>query len=196
MKNKKGFVFVETIVVIVVLMSSLLYLYSTFVALRNNEKRRVTYDDVANLYKTYSIKKYLVSQRLDRIISHLDSSNRSDKSNFIISFGCNNIDIFDQYQKEKAFCEIMSQQLHISNFYMTYYDLSILQDCDQSRDGLCNILSTVSVDLGNYLKTLGGKGISGYRLIVEYKSNEQGETCMNDEHCISYFATIKVGEDL
>ncbi len=196
MMNKKGFVFIETIVVIVVLISSLLYLYSTFVTLSNNEKRRITYDDIANLYQTYSMKKYLVSQRLDRIASHLDSTNSSSNVNFIIPFGCGNTDIFDHYKKEGSFCEIMSQELHVSSFYLTYYDLSVLKNCDNFNSGLCSTLYNVSPELGNYLKTLGGEGADGYRLIIEYAKNEQGNSCHDEEHCIHYFSSIKVGEDL
>ena len=109
MKNKKGFVFIETIVVIAVLITSLLYLYSTFVALSTNEKRRITYDDVAYLYRTYSVKKYFVSQRLDRIVSQLDSTNISTNSNYIISFGCRSTNVFDNFNKEGSFCGIMSR---------------------------------------------------------------------------------------
>ena len=44
--KKNGFVFVETIIAIVVLTSSLLLLYSTFSKILQSEKTRVYYDDV------------------------------------------------------------------------------------------------------------------------------------------------------
>lgn len=194
MKNKKGFVFVETIVVIVVLLTSLLYLYSTFIALSNNEKKRITYDDVSYLYKTYSLKKYFVSQRLDRIVSQLDSSN----GNYIVSFGCGSRDLFDDYKKEGAFCELIHEELNVSNIYMTYYDLSALQECGNQVDGICSIFSNVSKELGAYLKTLGGSDAteSEYRMIIEYQMDHFGNACTDGEYCNHYFATIKVGDDL
>ena len=196
MKNKKGFVFIETIVVIVVLLSSLLYLYSTFVALSQSEKRRLLYDDVSYLYRTYFVKKYLTSQRIDRIIGNLSNENSSTNANYIISFGCGSRDIFDYYEKEAAFCELNSQDLHISSFYLTYFDLSELQNCTNNSEGLCATYSRVSEELGSYLKTLGGYGEEGYRLIVEYQEDGKGNFCRSGEHCLHYFASIKVGEDV
>lgn len=190
MKNKKGFVFVETIVVIVVLLTSLLYLYSTFITLSTNEKKRITYDDVAYLYRTYSLKKYYTSQRLDRIVSNLSEENP------VVSFGCESYDLFDHYEKEGSFCESITQELHVTNTYVTFYDLSDLQNCHHSSSGICTIFSRVDTNLSEYLKTLSGKGESGFRLIVEFSENDAGELCENNEHCTHYFATIKVGDDL
>ena len=56
--------------------------------------------------------------------------------------------------------------------------------------------SRISTELGNYLRTLGGNGEDGYRMIVEYEEDGKGNACIDGEHCIHYFATIKVGEDL
>ena len=168
--NKKGFVFIETIIVVAVLITSLLYLYSTFVSLNNNEQRRLLYDDVGYLYRAYYVKKYFTSQRLDRVVSHLNPSNSADNVNFIIAFGCGSGDIFENYDKESGFCELMRQELHIGNIYVTYNDLSILQTCS-GNSGLCATFSRVGASMGNYLRTLGAKGKSGYRMIVELQED-------------------------
>lgn len=193
MKKKKGFVFIETIVVMVVLLASLLILYATFISLSINEKRRLLYDDVAYLYRTYYVKKYFSSQRVDRILDNLSNANVANNANFLISFGCGNMDVFENYAKEGSFCEIMSRDLHIANIYLTYYDLSVLQNCSDNTTGLCTTFAKVSQNLGNYLRTLGGKG-SGYRMIVEYHEDGKGNYCTNEEHCMHYFSTIKMGD--
>lgn len=59
MKNKKGFVFVETIVTTVVLLSSLLYIYGTYSSMIASEKKRLYYDDISYVYKTQIIKEIL-----------------------------------------------------------------------------------------------------------------------------------------
>ena len=59
MKNKKGFVFVETMVVTVILITSLLLIYSSYTAMSSNEKRRNRYDDPVYIYRTYNIAKFL-----------------------------------------------------------------------------------------------------------------------------------------
>ncbi len=194
-KNKMGFVFIETIVVVAVLITSLLYLYRTYVSLSNGERTRLFYDDVGYLYRTFYVKKYFVSQRLDRISSHLSDEESSDNVNYLISFGCGSGDVFDDYDKEDGFCELMSQELHISNIYLTYYDLSKLQQC-KNHEGLCSVFSRVNSSLGSYLRSVGGSGISGYRLIVEYKEDGYGNACSDEEHCRYYYASVLVEEDL
>ena len=54
--KKNGFVFVETIVAIIVLTSSLLFLYSSFTKILQSEKNRVYYDDIAYIYRSWHIK--------------------------------------------------------------------------------------------------------------------------------------------
>ena len=58
LKNNKGFVFVETIVVTSILLASLILVYSLYVSSNNNETRRLRYDDVNRLYETYYLKQY------------------------------------------------------------------------------------------------------------------------------------------
>lgn len=194
MKKKKGFVFIETIVVIAILLTSLLLLYSSYISLSNNEKRRLMYDDVSYLYRTYFVKKYFTSQRLDRILSTLKRDNVSTNANFLTSFGCSNLDAFENYAKEGSFCEMLSQELHIAHIYLTYYDLSVLQDCTDNTTGLCTTFARVNQDLGAYLRTLGGKGVPGYRIIIEYQEDGKGHFCTDDEHCLHYFASLQIGE--
>lgn len=195
MKNKKGFVFVETIIVVAILITSLLYLYSTYISLTNNEKERLLYDDVSYLYRAYYVKKYFSSQRIDRVIGNLSNEDSFDNVNYVLSFGCGNSDLFDDVDKEGGFCELMSQELHISNLYVTYSDLSAIQTCTNDL-GLCSVFSRVNPSFGTYLRTIGGKGESGYRIIVEFREDGKGNACSDDEHCKYYFSTLRLGDDL
>ncbi len=198
MKNQKGFVFIETIVVVSVLITSLLLLYSTYISISNQDRTRLTYDDVGYLYRTYYVKKYFSSQRIDRILHNLSDEDRADNMNYVISFGCGNGDIFDDYEKENGFCELMSQELHISNIYVTYKDLSSLQNCT-NQEGLCSVFSRVNAQLGSYLKTIGlgeGEGSGNYRMIVEFQEDGKGNACEDEEHCHYYFSTVLIGDDV
>ena len=53
MKNNKGFVFIETMVTIVILATALLSLYTLFNNMLIKEKRRVYYDDPTYIYRSY-----------------------------------------------------------------------------------------------------------------------------------------------
>ena len=65
MKNKKGFVFVETIIVLVILLTSLILLYTSYDSLISNMKRNARNDDPAFMYRTYVIKSFLNELRDD-----------------------------------------------------------------------------------------------------------------------------------
>lgn len=57
--KKKGFVLIETIIVLVVLLSALVLLYSGFNNLYIKEQNYLYYDDIAYVYKTEYIRRYL-----------------------------------------------------------------------------------------------------------------------------------------
>ena len=66
--NKKGFMFVETIMVMTILTTSLITIYITFSRVLINEKRRAMFDDTSYLYRTYLLEDYLVSLNLNNYI--------------------------------------------------------------------------------------------------------------------------------
>src|SRR5574344_2256543 len=89
MKNR-GFVFVETIVVIAILTVSLLTIYLTFTNVLENEKRRATFDDTAYIYKTYYIEDFLVSLYMDKFINtYLGAEEDGGFGKEIAEFTCN-----------------------------------------------------------------------------------------------------------
>ena len=55
MKTKKGFMFVETIMVMTILTTTLLSIYITFSRVLLNEKRMAMFYDTSYIYRTYLI---------------------------------------------------------------------------------------------------------------------------------------------
>ena len=51
--NKKGFIFIETIIVTAVVLASLMLVYSLYISSIASENRRLRYDDTAKLYETF-----------------------------------------------------------------------------------------------------------------------------------------------
>ncbi len=190
MKKKKGFVFVETLVVVAVLTASLLMLYSTYNAVIQKEKTRIKYNDSVYLYRTYYIEKFFRNFRLDVVASKL---NNTDANRLLIlsGFGCTG-DLFMNEEDNIGLCEILLQDLHVTNLYLAYNDLSRLQTCD-NQIGICEALVQVNSPMADYLKTIGGAGKSGYRIIVEYSENKDGTRC-EGESCQFYYATISLGD--
>ena len=76
--KKKGFVFIETIVVTGFLITSLMVLYTLFVATNNRETRKLRYDDSPKIYETYYLYRYLESFKLNDLVDNL----KEGKSNY------------------------------------------------------------------------------------------------------------------
>ena len=60
--SNKGFIFIETVVVLVVLAASLIGLYSTFSSVINNIEKRKQYDNINDVYKVKIIKDLIVNE--------------------------------------------------------------------------------------------------------------------------------------
>ena len=84
MKNKRGFVFVETIVTTVVLLSALLFIYGTYSSMIREEKKRLYFDDISYIYKTQ-----IIASILEENIDHrfLEVVSRSDIFLSVFNYG-------------------------------------------------------------------------------------------------------------
>ena len=196
MKNK-GFVFVETIIVITVLTVALLAIYSTFLNVLTNEKRRATYNDTAYLYRTYYIEDFMVSLNLDQYIDkYLVNQNRK-----IVGFSCSDLSLYNTTKTDannnaiitdnnelakETFCEtvINSGKLNVKNIYITKYDVSDLKKCTSKNgdvtctDASVEALKNAGTNFAYYLRTLSSSSTdtTSYRLIVEYEETENDYT--------------------
>lgn len=190
MKKKNGFVFIETLIVVAVLTASLLMVYSTYSAIIMKEKTRVKYNDSVYLYRTYYLEKFFTNFRLDILASdyHLDKA----RNRFITSFNCKNSILLENEEDNEGFCELVYTNLNVSNMYLAFNDLSEFQNCPNGSSACSNLLQ-VNETMAEYLKTIGGKGTNGYRIILEFSENKDGTRCTGDG-CQLYYSTISLGE--
>ena len=91
MKNNKGFIFLETIIVTVVLTTTLIFLYSNFSKNINDEKRRLYYDDIAYVYKKIFIRNAVKSTINNAVFEEAINDDKADnqnslKNNFVFLF--------------------------------------------------------------------------------------------------------------
>lgn len=192
MKKKKGFVFVETLIVVAVLTASLLMLYSTYSTIIRKEKTRIQYNDSIYLYRTYYLEKFFRNFRLDVVATRLNKDDE-EKPVIITGFGCTS-DILVNEPYNMQLCENILPELHVRNLYLTYTDLSMLQNC-KNQSGVCEALVQVNDSAAAYLKTIGGEGKEGYRIIVEYSEKKDGSKCdENENDCKYYYATLDLGD--
>lgn len=196
-KNKKGFVFVETIVVVAVLTISLLMVYATYSSMIMKEKTRIKYNDSVYMYRTYYLTKFFKNFRLDIIANRLGEKEDiingevEKKYTMLTGFDYSSSEIFINEEDNIGFTEDLMKQLHISHLYLTYKDLRFLQEC-KNASGKCESLVQVRESAAEYLKTIGGEG-EGYRVVVEFSENKDGSYCTG-EKCQFYYTTLSLGE--
>ncbi len=180
--NKKGFIFVETIIVITIVLSSLLIVYSLYSSSLNQENKRLRYDDISKVYETYYIKKYLETFELDTLKNNI----KDDVLYQNIYAGQS--DLFGgYYNNEKLFFENMWNELHIQAIYLTTYDVSDMCDSGTTRP-ICSDRNLV-----NYLDTLdNGESEYNYRLIISFAQTQDGKGCSSNTRCFYYYSQVGV----
>lgn len=189
--NKNGFVFVETIIVIVILTGSLLILYKTFTNILQSEKTRVYYDDINYIYRTFYIKNKLDDLNLKSVINEI--SNNENKS--FITIGIEYADLFQESENEKKYISnllgdfevnqmIILKENMIDNLKTCNLNCSLDSKCSKYEQ--CNDLySNLSDEMVNYIKRLYIDIPCNYVLVVEYN------TC-NNTNCHNYYSWVSV----
>ena len=184
MKNRKGFMFVETIMVMTILTTSLLTIYITFSRVLLNEKRRAMFDDTSYLYRTYLIEDYLASLNISKYIkTYLVDANQkivrfNPLDSILYTLTVNNQEDPIEKNKEVFSSKTLSRStsqndLNVVNMYITYYNVNDLKQCinKKGRNDCKN--TTTMENLNNiqntnaylYIRTLSGTDY-GYLLIV------------------------------
>lgn len=192
MKNK-GFVFIETIVTVLVLSTSLLYLYNSYNNIIDKEETRVYYDDVAYIYKTNYIKRFLEE---NANIEYVKSE--AFKKSYVTSIG----NAFDNFFNEAQLAENMNNSLEniLNNFRVNQMFLvkrNYIDECDGSETSdECYFNATDNAyNLTNYIKSINDTK-HDYYLVVEYseKVDDTGKitkcTPRVDTNCRNYFVSL------
>lgn len=196
MQDKKGFVFVETIIVTAILLASLMLVYSLFVSSKNEESKRLRYDDPAKLYETFYLKQYFESFALSNVTSRI---NNAMPYQFIYR---GQSEVFgDSYVAEKLFFSKLWEDLGVASILVVPYDLTEILTCNGRAADLCS-----NKNLLAYLNTLDSSDIENptgkYRLIVEYTARANGCRCGSSEPaekcsahastdpCFHYFSNV------
>ncbi len=213
-KNKKGFVFVETIMVTTVLLATLMTVYGLFITTTNTESRYTRYDDPAKLYESYYLTKYFQGFNFEKLIENIDENcntlttkeacgaNRTCewKNNTCTKqFGYELIwqgrdDILD-YTKEAMFVDDLWNKLNIKNIYVIPSKVSeVTNNCSQSLySEIC-----ANPTLVTYLKSLDDGTPNTYYVVYEYTATRSGTACDNGmsigASCLVYYSYIKVGD--
>lgn len=188
MKRRNGFVFIETIIVITILVTALLLIYASFTSVLTSEKERIKYDDIAYIYRTMYLTQFLEENNVQILYDEVD------KNNFT-SFDCGYSGLIESGENGDSvrdFCEGLKTSLEVSHLYMTRYDITPYKRCksDKSNAGLCGDLVDVEEDMLSYIHSLRifGDDFNGYRIIASYQGKSDESNCYKSEDgdCLVY----------
>lgn len=175
MKNNiKGFILIETLIVSVFILSTLVFLYVQFQKIDSTYTKTFIYNTTDNLYKVNNIREYLL-EGVKNAPSHYD--------NILTTFLSNTDTYYDltscpssEIVYNNIYCERLLEHLNVKTVIFTRDDLTDIK-------GDLNNLYFVSEGMKEFIRYLKISGNPGqYRLIVEF----------NDQT----FATLKIYEGI
>lgn len=148
--NKKGFVLAETIAVSVIIMTSLVIVYTQFATLNNSYKTSFQYNNVNNLYLVNNLRNFIKDDGLDRLIQLLDNNEYVDITS------CPSY-LFDEY----LYCRLLVDNSNMKTILFTNEDISKLKNSIDSTN--------YSQTMKNYIKKINNSTGNSQRLIVEFE---------------------------
>lgn len=190
-KNSKGFVLVETLVVTAFVAAVFSVIYVNFYPLAGEYERRTFYDDIDSKYGAYWVKFFV--QRNSYYFPA--TSVTAIKNNGYQEFSCDKItDSFD-----KTMCKNMMDRLGLEKAIITFYQLS---DDDDNADGLTFTGIKTKADSAfsddpafaayiHYLPNYTVKSLNGARYRVICKFERSGDSLETKELNDTY-ATMEV----
>lgn len=163
---KKGFLLLETIVVIAVLCTVLITLYVGYNNTTNAVKAVLNYDNTEYLYKTYVLSKFLG----EKIINegsyacsncesiHIFCSDKGSVTKCSNMYGATNSD-------DEQFLQNMINSMHVKAIYITPWDTTNLIN-------RAEIMNMFEATTGRYIKSLNPDKRTGvYRIIVMFEDS-------------------------
>ncbi|MCI8330753.1 MAG: hypothetical protein HFE04_01480 [Bacilli bacterium] len=140
---KKGFVFIETLIVLVVLTVSIVSLYSLYIKIASDINARRYYDNINDLYKTDVVRDYITQETLESTTNFIT----------ITPTNCNN------YMENG--CRIILETLNIENVYINNDDIGVI---------LSSSSIPIKNSAREYMKTIRRSNNTRF-IIVNFKYN-------------------------
>ncbi len=191
--KKNGFVFIETIIVVVFLSASLLLLYNSYSSSILKEKDRLYYDDIAYIYRTNFLRKYLETNSNIEYVKKFAFT-----TSYVITVGTGFETMFTPEQK--ALNKHLSLEHIINNFHihqMILLKSDYITKCWESTAMCESSKTSISYNMASYLKTLNEANYE-YYLVIEYteKLNDDGRfikcTPGVDTQCRTYYVSLGI----
>ena len=185
--NNKGYVFIETIVVIVLFTAGLILLYKSYSSSIQNEKERLFFNDVAYYYRTKNIKKYLDKySNLEYI-----KQNGFGSDTYIITIGPDTNDLFVGYKNYRETFRELNDFNHVHQILLI--KSNFIDECYESNEKICqDSLANIDYDLKDYILSLNSSKRDFYLVVVYQEQYDKPnlDSCekfcnQNDFNCVN-----------
>ena len=200
--NKKGFVFVETIITIVFLAAAMMILYSSYRSAITEEKEKIYYDDISYLYRNYYLADFLINKTE---IHNLKSENFNNK--YTIDLTKDQSILFSDYEKSEGYPEELksiTERFNVNKMLIVSDDVIVecsngeKEECKASYEGLSDGLTDYikTMDIGTREINSEGEELKNYFLVTEYREKEKNgqlSYCgIDEEECASFYVNLKL----
>lgn len=185
--KKNGFAFVEIIITVVVLCTSLLILYSTYSAILSDENTRLYYDDPAFIYKTNYVKEFLKEYTVIEKVKENFFAN-----SYVATIGTGFDALFKDSSSMEAL-EIMVESFKIKQMVLVKSEM--FDNCAVDTEEKCEkSLGDLSYNLQKYINTLNDTSYDFYLVIVYSLKETSNEACISDTEikCKNYYASLPI----
>lgn len=191
MNNNKGFIFLETIIVTVVLTTTLIFLYSNFSKNINDEKKRLYYDDIAYVYKTIFIRNAVKSTINDTIFQRAIDDNKTNnrnslKNNFVYLFNSES-----KYCNLYESTDLDNMNCNAENYKSLYFDNTYIKDVNELYK-FKTLIYFKTADLTNIKKCIN-KG-SDYFTDNDKNDKNDKKRCENFLNFTNSYSDIKLND--
>lgn len=145
--NKKGFVLVEFLIVVVMLMTLFVTVYVSLSSSIDKFNKRINYNDITTTYDAFYIRKLYINEEFN-----------FDSSQYLVLYDGNKCDYIKEENKD--FCEELMKRFDIDEVIITTSDVKKIKNVYNGK-------------LKDYIKNLSNKTITSdkeyYKLIVKSK---------------------------
>lgn len=158
-KRNEGFVLLETMVVSVFVISTLVFLFVQFNNLKKSYDNSFKYNTIPGLYGVENINKYLLTGYYIKLSADVDTSD-----NKYIELSKDGICNSTYFSSDINYCNRLIKDLNIKTLLITKEDVKKLKIFLSNN----NIYST---ELLEFIKKISSKNNSEYRIIAEFNDN-------------------------
>ena len=165
---KKGFLLLETIVVVSVLCIILISLYVGYNNTTNAIKREISYDNTEYIYKTYILKTYLE----DKIINKSRYACTNCESIYIFcSDKTTRCSFIEETNEDYIYLKSMINMMKVQAIYITKWDTTIFTNNVE-------LMSVFEITTQRYIRSLNPIKKDGdyYRIIVMFEDENENNT--------------------